>query len=283
MAAVSTALYNRRVLEILGIPVHLYGLIVGTAAVVGIELAIRRAKLAGLNADQLWSSVWPVLVGGLIGARAWHVVTDWPLYQTQPLNALAFWQGGLSVLGAMLGGAIGLWAYSRLARSPIKLAMLLDLSVFGLPAAQAIGRWGNFVNQELYGLPSSLPWAITIDPQFRLPGFEGQSTYHPLFAYELLLTGAFGGWLWWHDRRHQLQRQRPLAVTHQLIGTGSYALLYGWYYSGVRLLLDFIRIDKTASIIPSLGTNQVVLVIIWVVLGWWLYQRRQTVALIFKT
>jgi phosphatidylglycerol:prolipoprotein diacylglycerol transferase len=240
-----------------GLTFHLYGLIVGLAAATSITLVEKKAKSQGVTENDFWSLVIWIFVAGLLGARLWHVATDFHLYQHNLLDAIKIWQGGLSILGGVAGGILGLWGWRQWRRqfsSLISVNQALDLAVFGLPIGQAIGRWGNYVNQELYGLPSNLPWAIGIDRENRLPEFSQQETFHPLFAYEMLATGLFGAGLWWFDRRRQRLGRA------NLVGTGKYFWGYVWYYSVVRFGLDFWRVEKMVIDGLGLGLNQLILV-----------------------
>ncbi|MBT4358893.1 MAG: prolipoprotein diacylglyceryl transferase, partial [Candidatus Pacebacteria bacterium] len=139
----------------------------------------------------------------------------------------------------------------------INLAMILDLSVFGLPVAQAIGRCGNFFNQELYGLPTQLPWKIYIEPAYRLIGYEQFSYFQPLFLYEMILMLLFAGGVWWGQKQSWLSGFS--------IGSGRLFYLYIYYYSFIRFWLDFIRIDKTHFFNTNLGLNQAFLLLVMVI------------------
>lgn len=167
---------------------HFYALILGIGILVGTWFTARRAKLYGYTVEDVWDALTWAFIPGLIGARLYHVLTPTPAsglttlyYLEHPLEILAIWNGGLGIYGAVIGGAFGLWLYTR--RRHFSLVRMLDLAAPGLLLAQAIGRWGNFVNQELYGAPSTLSWAIYISPDKRLPGYETYSTFQPLFLY----------------------------------------------------------------------------------------------------
>lgn len=175
---------------IFGLTVHYYGVIIMAGAVLAAFLAVREAKLRKEDGEVIWDALPWVLVAGIIGARLWHILTP-PAsmlidgknpYLIHPLDALKIWNGGLGIPGAVMAGALALYIYCRVKK--ISFLTWVDIIAPGLALAQAIGRWGNFVNQEVYGLPTNLPWKIYIDAAHRLPGFEAVSYYHPTFLYE---------------------------------------------------------------------------------------------------
>jgi prolipoprotein diacylglyceryl transferase len=262
-----------------GVTFHAYGLIVGMAIVISIKLIEIKNKCfskkkdllqfdQSLSEQEIWFLTLLVMVSGVVGARIWHVVTDWQLYQSALLEVFFLWQGGLSIIGAAAGGMLGLIVAVRLKFIKLeKLWLFLDLAVFGIPFGQAIGRLGNYVNQELYGLPSKLPWAIEIEPQFRIAGYEQFSTYHPLFLYEGLLTLGFGVAVWWLVKKSKFTKKIKL-------GTGKLFLIYVLYYSLIRLLLDFLRVDKSMFLNTGIGVNQLVLIVLLVAIwGWNVFYR----------
>lgn len=164
----------------------LYGLILGLSIVTGFGL-IEKTALKYLSPTQINHLSLVTLVAGILGARLYHVIDSWFLYQADPLSAFFIWQGGLSIIGGILGGLVGSYLYFRLSQQAELLLIWLDIVALNLPLSQAIGRWGNYINQELYGLPTNLPWGILIKPENRLVGFEQFSHFQPLFAYESLL------------------------------------------------------------------------------------------------
>lgn len=254
-----------------GLTFYWYGLIIGLAIALTLLLVdywiarfersdiqdTKRPRSAEKARVRLFFQQWSIvlILGGLIGARLWHVATDWPLYQNQLFAALSISQGGLSIFGALAGGIITVLLLQKVVPSLrwLSLRIVGDVLVFGLPFGQALGRLGNWVNQELYGWPSTLPWAITIDAPYRLPGLEDVSRYHPLFLYEAVLLLALGGSIWW------LGSRRP-----QLFGTGFFAAVYLTAYCVIRFFLDFLRIDRTV-VVAGLGANQVVVAVVFVV------------------
>jgi len=245
-----------------GFSFHIYGLILGISGLVAIWLIEKKAVAVGLPKKALEPVFIWVLVAGIMGARLWHVATDWQLYQAQPLQVLFVWQGGLSILGAVAGGLVGIWLYRRQTQTSLSFWHISDLVVFGLPAGQVIGRLGNYVNQELYGLPSQLPWAIPIEPLYRLPGYESVVTYHPLFAYEMLAMSIFAVGSWWYSRRCQLDPQWR-------IGSGQWSICYVLYYCVIRFGLDFVRLDKAIVGSTGLGLNQLIIVVVFILVMAW--------------
>lgn len=235
-----------------------YGLILVTGAFAGGYLAAREAKRRGLNPDLVWDGLIWALVGGIVGARLWHIFTPPPsmvaqgitttYYLTHPLDALAVWNGGLGIPGAVLGGLLGVWLFTR--RNRVDFVALLDLVAPALALGQAIGRWGNFVNQELYGAPTTLPWGLAIDPQFRLPGFTDPALrFHPLFLYESLGDLAICLGLIYVGRRWAERLRR-----------GDLFLLYLIAYPILRFGLDFIRLDNAQFL--GINTNQTVMALV---------------------
>lgn len=164
---------------------HLYGLIIGIGVVVGVGFASSVLQRKGMDGDVAWDGLWWVMVPGIVGARLYHVIDQWQVYKDDLLLILRLWMGGLGILGGIVGGILGLVAFSVLhARAEEKKAeevffALADVAVMGVILAQSIGRWGNYFNKELYGSETTSPWGILID------GVEGR--YHPLFLYESVL------------------------------------------------------------------------------------------------
>lgn len=230
---------------------HWYGFIVGCAVAV-VLMGMEKLALTTAPKRRLPLTNWQLLellVVTLISARVWHVATDWQLYTTTGTIAwwqwVAVWQGGLSILGAIVGLSVGIWWFIP---HPQERWWFFDALALWLPIGQAIGRLANWVNQELYGLPTDLPWKIAIDVAHRLPGFEKISYFHPLFAYEAIGNLVIAAWLWW------CYRSRPV-----VLGTGQLVLRYVWGYSWLRFFLDFFRLDRGELWINSFGTNQLVL------------------------
>jgi phosphatidylglycerol---prolipoprotein diacylglyceryl transferase len=161
-----------------------YGLLIAAAVLTGLALATRLGRERNISAPFI-SDLLPVMVvSSVLGARLYYVLLEWRQYRHNWLEAFAVWHGGIAIHGALLGGLIGTLLFCRWRRQA--LWPLLDVLVPALALGQAIGRWGNFFNSEAFGLPTNLPWKLTIPLENRPTGFITFSTFHPTFLYESL-------------------------------------------------------------------------------------------------
>jgi phosphatidylglycerol:prolipoprotein diacylglycerol transferase len=178
-------------------PVFWYGLMITLGTLIAAFVADREARRRGENPDHVWNALIVVMIFGLIGARLYHVLsspadggTNLQSYLEDPVSIISFWQGGLrglGVFGAIVGGIFGLWLYTKWQKLPFGL--WADICIVGVPLGQAIGRWGNYFNQELYGGLTDLPWGMPIESLYRLPAFAAEpasARFHPTFLYESL-------------------------------------------------------------------------------------------------
>lgn len=177
--------------------IHWYGVLIVSGVMLGALYAAWRANRNGDDPDHVWNALTIAIILGIIGARLYHVFSDpeggmvgWDYYRTHPIEILYIWQGGLGIYGAIVGGLLGVALYTwRAGLRPLKW---LDYGAPGLALGQAIGRWGNFINQELYGPPTNLPWGLKIDPEHRIVPYNNLEEYppdtlfHPTFLYESL-------------------------------------------------------------------------------------------------
>jgi prolipoprotein diacylglyceryl transferase len=213
------------------VPIRGYALSIILGIIVAIWLAERRwVARGGRPGDISDLAVWGVPFG-LVGGRLYHVLTDSSLYFGEgrnPVEALYIWRGGLGIWGAIALGTLGVIIGAR--RKGIRLLPVLDAIAPTVLVAQAIGRWGNWFNQELFGKPTDLPWALEIDPEHRPAGYFQADTFHPTFLYEFVWNlGAFG-FVVWADRRFRL-------------GYGRVAALYVMAYTLGRGWIEMLRID----------------------------------------
>jgi len=213
-----------------------YGILIVGSALVAAYVAERQALRKGEDPEHIWNALMLCLLLGMIGARLYHVVSSLDYYLQNPLDILNLRHGGLAIYGAVAGGALGLWIYVR--RNGMPFDRWADFAAPGLVLAQAIARWGNYLNQELYGFPTSLPWGITIDEFHRIPPYTDLQQYplstrfHPTFLYEsiacffcfvILLTVS--------------------RLFEERLKDGDVILLYGVLYPLVRLFTETQRPD----------------------------------------
>lgn len=212
-------------------PLRAYALAIIAGIVIAVMLGDRRWRQLGGKAGEISDiAVWAVPFG-IIGGRIYHVITDAQLYfgeGADPLDALRIWQGGLGIWGAISFGALGAWIAAR--RNGIFMPSLADVLAPGIVIAQAVGRWGNYFNQELFGSPTSAPWGLEIDLQFRPSGYEQFETFHPTFLYESIWAILVAISLLVAERRWR-------------INNGRLFLLYVALYSIGRLFIEQLRID----------------------------------------
>ncbi len=255
------------------LPLRYYGIILVSGAFVGGYLASLEARRRGQNPEFVWDAILWALVGGIVGARLWHILTPPPSmvaaglttqwYLSHPLDALAVWNGGLGIPGAVAGGLLGLYMFTR--RHKVPFAEWADIAAPGLALGQAIGRWGNLVNQELYGAPTTLPWAISIDAAHRVPTFTDPALkFHPLFLYESIGNLLVCLALLYIARRYAAW-----------LKSGDLILIYMIFYPVLRFFLEFIRLDS--SQLFSFNANQTLMLVVAVVAGLALSRRHQAV------
>jgi prolipoprotein diacylglyceryl transferase len=222
------------VFQLGGLQPRWYGLLLGIAVAVGVWATRRRFRACGLDPELVFPVAVCAVLAGLAGARIEHVAGDWAPYRQFPANIFWIWRGGLGIYGGVLGGMLGAAVGCRFVRLPFWT--VADCTAPGLILAQAIGRVGNYTNQELYGHPSSLPWAIRI--AHPLPPYVPGQAFQPTFLYEGLWDLAVLGVLVWFVRRTG-NRVRP----------GTVFALYAALYSLGRLWIETIRIDPTDHVL----------------------------------
>jgi len=219
-----------------------YGLLMAIAVVVGCQIASREVVRRGQKSDDFWDLLIWVLIPAFLGARLYYVFIQSPRdhlgdYLSNPISILQVWKGGIHIFGGFLLGAIALYLYTRIRRLPT--LVFLDAIVLALPLSQAIGRWGNFINQELYGPPTTLPVGLRIDTQHRIPPYNDLNTYpestrfHPLFLYESVWNLIGFGLLFWISRRFTAQ-----------LRDGDLTLLYLIWYPLGRFFIELLRTDS---------------------------------------
>ncbi|MDD5605917.1 MAG: prolipoprotein diacylglyceryl transferase [Patescibacteria group bacterium] len=206
---------------------HWYGFLIALGIVFGLGLTLYYTnRFFHVSIDAILTAAIWMIVGGMLGARLVFVLLKWPLFTEDWTQIFAYTAGGLSIHGAVLGGLAALAIYSRLAK--ISVLKLANLFMPAVVLGQAIGRFGNFFNQEAYGGPTNLPWKMFVTLEMRPAEFTDVAFFHPTFLYEALGLLIILGILFW-----LIQRQ-PF-------------VLFGWYlilYSGLRFFIEFLRIDS---------------------------------------
>ena len=212
------------------VSIRWYGILMATAIAVGFWLAYRQARAEGLPADDLLTVAEWSVVAGLVGARLYEVAFNWDYYGQHPGKIIAVWEGGLAIHGALiLGPLVGVWL-ARRRRLPILKS--LDVAAPSIAIGQAIGRWGNFFNEEAFGRPTSLPWKLSISPDNRPLEFRQYDYFHPTFLYESLWDLGLFIVLVWFVR--PAFRRRPGAVFFCYVGL----------YSLGRFAIEPLRVDS---------------------------------------
>ena len=239
--------------EVGPLPVRAYALCILAGVLVAVWVGQRRWQArGGLPGTVADVAVWAVPFG-IVGARLYHVlVTDWEQYfgaGGEPWRALRIWEGGLGIWGAVALGMVGAWIACR--RRGIPLPAFADAMAPGIALAQAVGRWGNWFNQELFGRPTSLPWGLEIDPDQRPDGYADVATYHPAFLYESLWNVGVAAVVVWADRKFRLGHGRAFALYVALYTLGR-TWIEALRIEPTRLVLG-LRLNLWTSIVVFLG------------------------------
>jgi phosphatidylglycerol:prolipoprotein diacylglycerol transferase len=227
-------------LPILGIPIYWYGIIVVACILLGSYVASLEAKRRGQNPDHIWNGLILVIVFGLVGARLYHVISSpqglvrgFEYYRQHPVEIFMIWQGGLGLFGMVAGGVLAIFLYAWWQK--LDFLVWLDIAAPALALGQAIGRWGNFFNQELYGYPTTVPWGIPVGLPYRLPQFVNlpeTTRFHPTFLYESI----------WNFLVFLILMIVPRRYEDRLL-KGDVFLLWCILYPLGRILVEFQRPD----------------------------------------
>jgi phosphatidylglycerol---prolipoprotein diacylglyceryl transferase len=227
--------------HLFGLPfltIRWYGALIVGGALLAAALAARRARARGENPEHVWNLLLLGMVLGIIGARAYYVAFEWGRYAGRPLLEIVNPQGGgLAIHGAIIGATLATLIYTR--RYHLSLLTWLDICLPTMLLGQAIGRWGNFFNQEAYGRPTTLPWGLDIPSERRIPPYDNLGQYppltrfHPTFLYESLWNAGALLVILWLERRLRTQ-----------LKPGDSALLYGVLYSAGRFFTEGLRTDS---------------------------------------
>ncbi len=220
------------------IPIRAYAMFIVLGIIVAVVLGNKRYEARGGRPGVITDiAIWAVPFG-IVGGRLYHVLSDWQIYFGADgrgfIAALRIWDGGLGIWGAVALGGLGAWIGAR--RSGVALPPVADAIAPGIALAQAIGRWGNYFNQELFGSPTTLPWGLEISQENRPSDYVDYATFHPTFLYESLWLVGVAIVVIWADRRFNLGHGRAFAL---------YVLLY----TLGRVWIEALRIDSANQIL----------------------------------
>jgi phosphatidylglycerol:prolipoprotein diacylglycerol transferase len=260
--------------NLFGIPIAVrwYGAIIMSGALLAAYISARRAAARGYDPDHVWNQLMFGLLLGIASARLYYVAFEWERFAADPWSIPNLTTGGLAIHGGIIGSALSVWLYARYNKIPFW--DWIDVCVPAYLLGQAIGRWGNFFNQEAYGRPTDLPFGVRIDPEYRLPPYTNLQEYpvttlfHATFLYESLWNFAGAGLLFWADRRYGHGAQPG----KRWLRPGDLLFLYAIIYSAGRFWIEGLRTDSLCvdgiggSCEGSLRTAQV-MSIAFIVLG----------------
>lgn len=233
-------------INLFGLPltVRWYGAIIMVGALIAAYIAARRAKARGYDPDHVWNQLMLGLLIGIASARIYYVIFEWERFAADPWSIPNLTTGGLAIHGGIIGSIIAVVGYALYNKLP--LGDWFDVCVPAYLLGQAIGRWGNFFNQEAYGRPTSLPIGVRIDPEYRLPPYTNLQQYpvdtlfHATFLYESLWNFAGAGLLFWADRRYGF----GAAPGKRRLRPGDLLFLYAIIYSAGRFWIEGLRTDS---------------------------------------
>ena len=228
-------------LELGGLQFNLYGGLIAAGGIAGGAVALHAMKTAGIRTAGIGKVLGPAVVAGLVGARLYHVATQWDYYKDHKGEIPKMWEGGMAIYGGLMAGtAVGAILAHKF---HLPIAPLLDAAAIGLPIAQAVGRWGNYANQELFGTPTDKPWGLQVDPEHRPAEYKDRNSFHPTFLYESLwnvglAVGTFALSKTW--------KGRPPGMLFATYVAG---------YAAGRFVIEGIRADQSKEF-GGLRTNQ---------------------------
>lgn len=221
------------ILHVGPIPLHAYGLCLAVGVLVAATIAERRWEARGGKAGTIGEIGVVVVVSGVVGARVYHLFTGYDWNAGGIVGTVKIWQGGLSIWGAVAGGALAVVIVAR--RRGLPTLTLFDSIAPGVVVAQAIGRWGNYFNQELFGRPTRLPWGLEIDVAHRPAQYATFKTFHPTFLYESLWCLVIFGLIVWVERRFRARAGQAFA-------------LYVALYTFGRVFFELMRSDPATKV-----------------------------------
>lgn len=228
---------DRVAFTIFGIDVMWYGILMATGMILGTYLALKEAERVGISEDDVLNLAIFAIPAGVLGARLYYVIFNWGYYSQNPSQILNFRGGGMAIHGALIGGILAGLIYTKIKK--INFFKMADIALIGMPLAQAIGRWGNYINREAHGGPTNLPWGIMVD------GVK----VHPTFLYESIWDFGIFIFLWMFRKKKKYEGQ--VAVY--------YIILYSlgrFFIEGLRtdsLMIGPLRMAQVISLVGVIG------------------------------
>ena len=253
---------SRAVWHLGPVPVRAYAICIVLGVLIALLVADRRYRRIGGQAGLILDVATLAVPFGLIGARAYSVITNYQLYvghRHDWTDILRIWDGGIGIPGAVAAGALGAWIACR--RAGVAFAPVAGAAAPGLAFGQAVGRWGNWFDQQLYGRPTTLPWGVEIAPEHRVRGYENFATFQPAFLYESIWDVLVGLLVIYAVRRFLLTGDRAFA-------------LYAGAYAIGGFLIQSLRIDPSHHVL-GLRVNQLVLAVVFAAAVAYLYLTRR--------
>lgn len=234
--------------------VHWYGLIIAAAIIVGYIITARFTSKNNFS-RKLWGDMlFYSVISGLVGARLYHVILELPYYFRNPIGIFEVWHGGLAIHGAIIGGGLAVYYFSR--KHNWQYTKVLDILVMALLLGQAFGRWGNYFNQELFGMPTNLSWGIFIEMANRPAEYLQYNYFHPTFLYEFVANILLFIFLLMIYR-----------YKNKIAGLTASVYLVG--YGIIRFCLEFLRIDRTPEVAGLRWPQWASIIIVLLVAIYW--------------
>ena len=243
---------NPIIVENLGpFTIRWYGVLIAAAIITAYLLARSKAFKEGIKEEHIIEGIFLGIIFGVIGARLYYVAFNFEYYRGDFWSIFRTWDGGLAIHGAFFAALLVAFLYVKLRKkAQLNFFQVTDLFTAVLPLAQAIGRWGNFMNYEAYGSPTDLPWKMFVPEQYRMPGYSKFEYFHPTFLYESLANIAIFAFLYWY-----LEKRRNY---------GEVTALYMILYSTIRFFVEGLRLDSLYIGQTELRTAKVVSVVLFV-------------------
>ncbi|MGL5330735.1 MAG: prolipoprotein diacylglyceryl transferase [Peptostreptococcaceae bacterium] len=228
---------DRVAFTIFGIDVMWYGILMATGMLLGTFIALKEAERVGIEEDDVLNLAIFAIPAGVLGARLYYVIFNWGFYSQNPSQILNFRGGGMAIHGALIGGVLAGIIYTRIKK--INFFKMADIALIGMPLAQAIGRWGNFINGEAHGGPTDLPWGIMV---------SGEKV-HPTFLYESIWNFGVFIFLWMFRKKKKYEGQ--IAIYYMILYSAG-----RFFVEGMRtdsLMLGPLRMAQVISLVGVVG------------------------------